>query len=284
LTFICVLIASLDTVESRNLMVAPPVRCARLFVLCALFIVGNQVARGGLITSFQTAFQPTTPAPGWAYLWNDAGPIGYPANYTPLLPTMSGIYTSDGLETRPAPPPGNFIAMYFVGVAPGGHPGMGALQAGSGSIERYTIAAYTLSSPDKIALLNGWLRNANPNSGGSTDGVSLKVFVNDESLPRISTGTSAGYDSTASFNVGLGNLNAGDKIYVAMGSRNTDLFDGFQLRYDIASVPEPTTKALATLGLLALVCSPLVRRHVAANKRQPSEDRPLGRAPKAWAA
>ena len=131
---------------------------------------------------------------------------------------------------------------------PGGHPGLGAVQAGSGGVERYCIAAYTLTSPDRIAILNGSIRNANPNNGGSTDGVSVKVFVNDNSTPKLSSSTSPGFDSTTSFNVPLGDLIAGDTIYVAMGSNGEDLFDSFQLRYDIVSVPEPSVTSLIAIA------------------------------------
>jgi hypothetical protein len=220
-------------------MVACRVRSITLLILLSLGGIGN--VRGALITSFQDALQPVSPAPGWAYLWNSAGPIGNPANYTPLLPSpvAANFYTSDGGIVRPAPPPGAFISIGLQGGLPGGHPGMGASQAGSGGIERYCIAAYTLTSPDRIAIVNGWMRNPNPNSGGSTDGVALRIFVNNDPSPRLISGTPPKFDSTTTFSIALGDLNAGDTIYVAMGPNNEDLFDSFQLRYDIVAVPEP---------------------------------------------
>ena len=233
----------------------PRRRSARFFVLLVVLLSlrASTCAHGALITSFQDAFQLTTPAPGWSYLWNSAGPIGDPANYAALLPNSSGAYTTDGSDVRPSPAPGNYLAMNLPGGLPGGHPGAGILQSGSGGIERYCIAAYTLPSSENIAILDGFVRNINPNFGGSTDGLNLKVFLNENATPFLSTSTGAGFDKSATFNVALGNLNAGDKIYVAIGSKDTDLFDGFELRYDIVAVPEPPSMVLAMFGVLNLV-------------------------------
>jgi len=229
-------------------------RFARLFVLLFLlvFVAGFHGAQGALITSFDGAFQLTTPAPGWSYLWNSAGPIGDPANYALLLPNSSGVYTTDGSDAIPAPAPANYLNLSLPGGFPGGHPGMGALQDGSGGIERYCIAAYTLASAETVSIHSGFVKNINPNSGGSTDGVSVKVFVNDNPLPALSGGTAPGFESTTTFSVALGALNAGDKVYVAIGSKDTDLFDGFHLRYDVVAVPEPATYLTAVTALVTV--------------------------------
>ena len=197
-------------------------------------------ANGAVITTFQDAFQLTTPAPGWAYLWNDSGPIGDPANYTPLLPNSLGTYAVGGVESIPGPSPGSWTNFTLSMGVPTGHPGEGALQPSSGGIERYAIAAYTLTGSGQIAVWDGWLRNSNPSLSGSTDGLNLKIFVNTESSPRLTGGTPAGYDNIFEFNVGLGDLQAGDTIYVAVGSKDDDSYDGFQLRYDIVTAPEPS--------------------------------------------
>src|SRR4051812_46337432 len=116
-------------------MVARFVRaCCVVFALCAA--VGfSPRASAALITSFKTAFQPTTPAAGWSYLWNKNGSIGTPANYVPLLATAAGNYTSDGTDTLPAATPARFIVFGQVDGAPGGHPGTGVNDAGSGGID-----------------------------------------------------------------------------------------------------------------------------------------------------
>jgi hypothetical protein len=227
-------------------------RCA--FALAIPLAIGNvSISVGQLVASFHDDFQPATPATGWSYLWNANGPIGNVANYLPLIPSASGLYTADGSNVRPAPAPGSYATIGTQVGEPGGHPGMGVLQNGSGGIERYCIALYTLTTPNQISILDGVLRNINQNSGGSTDGLALKVYVNDSPLPVLDSGTAAGFDQTAYFNVPLGNLSAGDRIYVAVGSRNSDAFDGFNLRYNIVAVPEPVTASILVAGMIALV-------------------------------
>jgi hypothetical protein len=251
--------------EPQFLMAARSVRIIPVLVLSLLGSRGVPQAGGALITSFQSAFQTTAPTLGWDYLWNNAGPIGNPANYTPLLPSPAGRYTSDGTDSLPAAPPGAFL---YIGPisntnqSPGGHPGLGTSQSGSGGIERYAIAVFTLASADSISIVNSLLRNVNPNNGGSTDGLNVKVFVNDNSLPALSGATASGFESQVTFDGALGDLSAGDRIYVAVGSKNSDLFDGFALQYDIVSVPEPSAFGLfMTAAWLASIVAKYRNRH-----------------------
>lgn len=224
-------------------------RASRTTFLIVFAFSVVSVVRGATITSFRDAFQPWTPAPGWSYLWNSSGPIGNPANYSALVPFSDALYTSDGSPTRPAPPPASFVSIGYHGTFPGGHPGMGLTQSGSGGIERYCIAAYTLPNADTVAVLNGLIELVNPNFGGSSDGVNVEVFVNSDPTPKATALVPPGLGSTASFSAALGSLNAGDTIYVAVGSNNEDTRDGFQLQYDIASVPEPQSIAFALIAL-----------------------------------
>ena len=229
------------------------VRFFALLVVCSHVAGAPHGANGALIASFQDEFQLTTPAPGWSYLWNNSGEIGNPANYTALLPNSSGFYTSGGTDTLPAPDPAGVINFNFVIGIPGGHPGPGTTQGASGGIERYAIATFTLASSDLVAIHNSSIITTNPNSGGSTDGLNIKVFINNSATPAISTATPPGVGSTATFDGFLGALNAGDKIYVAVGSRGEDLFDSFRLGYDIESVPEPASMGLAVLAIANLM-------------------------------
>ncbi len=214
-------------------------------------------AEAALLTSFQSAYQGGGPAAGWSYLWNSAGPIGNPASYAVLLPTPSGRYTSDGTDNSPRPNPAPFLGFGTQGTQqlPGAHPGPSASQNTSGGIGRYAIALYTVPVSDSISLLNGHLQNVNPNSGGSVDGVSVDVFLNDSATPLFSAATPAGFGSETSFGGHLGTLVAGDRIYVAIGSKDNDLFDSVALAYDIVTVPEP-----ASLVLLLIAAGQVVRR------------------------
>jgi len=188
-----------------------------------LFLVPAQKSSAEVLTTFQDAMQPTTPAPGWSYLWNSGGEIGDPANYTSLLPTTdSGIlYNTDGAPSLPSPAPGSYT---FFG-REGGHPGPGTVQT---AIEGYAIAAYTLNNSGAFALTNGVLQNVDT----SQDGLNFRVYANSSLI--YSGITNPGRNSSLNFsNVPLGNLNSGDTIYVAIGARATDGNDSFSLEYSI---------------------------------------------------
>src|SRR5204863_763947 len=124
--------------------------------------------QAAIVTSFEGAMQPTTPATGWAYLWNSGGAMGNPANYTALLPTSntSYYYDADGVAGLPgAGEPASFV---YLGVldpsrplpgVPGGVPGHGSTQAATGGIDRFAIAAYTLPSTGIVSLVSSHLTN-----------------------------------------------------------------------------------------------------------------------------
>ena len=196
----------------------------------ALLILLTRQADAATVTVFQDVMQPTTPASGWAYLWNSGGVIGNPANYTPLLATTHPelLYDADGVNGLPSPAPANFV--YF-GSKGGGHPGAGVSNTGSGGIERYAIASYTVGTPIQGGIGRSSLRNTAPT--GSTDGLSLRVYLNNSPTPLVNTTTAAGFGKTTTFNTPLGELQVGDIIYVAVGARNLDYFDTFALEYDI---------------------------------------------------
>jgi len=223
---------------------------ALLFTTGIVFSVLDplQVNRGeaAVITTFQDAIQPNSPASGWSYLWNSGGEIGDSANYTPLLPTAHPryYYNTDGIAGLPSVPPGSYT--YFgienANLTPGGHPGQGPGNNAQGNqgntIERYAIAAYTLSTSGNIAITNGTLRNTD----SSQDGLSLRVYANDSLF--FSSNTNPG-NSFLNFAPNLGDLNVGDTVYVAIGPRNHDRQDSFALEYSIEVtdevIPEPTT-------------------------------------------
>lgn len=215
--------------------------CALLFVVGRCDFANAQL----VISSFHDTFQLTTPPAGWEYLWNSGGAIGNPANYTALLPNSSGVYTSDGANALPTAAPAANVNFGLVDGMPGGHPGLGASQSGSDGIERYAIAAFTLTADSLISIQNSDVVTTNPNSGGSTDGLNVRVYVGNSAIAAISRSTASGVGSSTTFNGFLGALSAGDKIYVAIGSMGEDLFDSFTLRYQIVAVPEPSFSALA---------------------------------------
>lgn len=226
---------------------------------CAFLLVAGlgDFTEAQLISSFHNTFQLTTPPANWEYLWNAGGAVGNPAYYVALLPNASGNYTSGGSNTLPTAAPAANVNFSFVIGIPGGHPGLGSAQTGSDGIERFAIAAYTLPAPSLVSITDSNLITTNPNSGGSSDGLNVQVFVGNNPTPAISKSTAAGVGSSVSFNGYLGTLNAGDKIYVAVGGRAADLFDSFQLSYDLVAVPEPTSAILSAAAIIGLI---MIRR------------------------
>jgi hypothetical protein len=246
-------------------------------VITLIGVAGACTAEAIVITSFQGAMQPTTPAPGWSYLWNSGGAIGNPANYTSLLPTTDpgAFYDNDGVVGLPGPNPGAFVYLGLVGTGllnagqPGGHPGRGLGDDGTAfGFERFAIAAFTLSAPASgVSITNSLLTNAN----FSSDGVHAQVYLNNSSAPLVDASTAAGQGMTTTFDVGLGNLAAGDVIFVAVGPRNTNFADSFSLRYEItatAVAAEPSSLGLLASGGIVFA---LAARHLR-RRRKPGTD------------
>ena len=66
--------------------------------------------------------------------------------------------------------------------------------------------------------------------------------------------------STTNFSDALGNLNVGDTVYVAVGAGTSHLFGKFQLDYQIATVPEPGTLVLFTVGTITCALGALRKK------------------------
>ena len=149
-------------------------------------------------------------------------------------------------------------------------PGQGTAQ---NAIERYVIAAYTISAADVAAngdqlILDGYSFAV---SEGSLDGVTAKVYKNDTLLIDRPLPPGIVFDvNTPAPNGGpipLGPFAAGDTLYVAIGAEGvaalppigpggTDTGDVLTVDYSIVLVPEPVGGAL----VLALGAVGLLRR------------------------
>lgn len=200
-------------------------------------------ARAVVVADYQDDFRTDgTPAPGWAYLWNATNVIGVSADYAPLVHDTNhgGDYETQANGVQPDAPPGAFLAATKTFL----HPGQGEGQAGN-AIERYVIAAYTISAEDiaraggGIALITGGFFAL----GDSDDGVHASVYVNDTlvSGPTLLPPDVVYPDLT----LPLGTLSAGDTVYVCIGSRGNDLNDALTIDYSIELLPETAPKLVA---------------------------------------
>lgn len=187
------------------------------------------------IADFVADFARPTPTTGWAYLWNNAGPIGNPANYTNLL--ISTTNAATGYIATPATYPATNAAEWAQ-VSGNGyvHPGTGTAQGASGGIQRYTIAAFTLPLSGAVSIINGSLRDDDLFVAPPNDGINLLIHV--DSAAAAFTRTIPNQGSTTFGPIDLGNLAAGARIYVAVGShgpegRNTSSGDSARLSFQI---------------------------------------------------
>lgn len=164
-------------------------------------------------------------APGasgnWTYLWNDAGPIGNSANYSPLL-WNGAVYDSDG-SNNGFPDNTNFAWGHLGGTS--GHPGPS--QGQGQAVNRYAIAAWTVAAAGDYRIVSSDFTDINPSCG---DGAEVRVYVNNSLIftQILPNGGSTSFDGV------LGSLQAGDVIYVAVGPGNAnDYCDGFGWDFSI---------------------------------------------------
>jgi len=204
-------------------------------VLAAALSLGALTAQAQTLTSVQNAFVDS----GWSLLWNPNGALGNPSTYQ----TLTNVGTPSAPFYSAVPTDPEYLFTNYQSQTPytgiiGGLPGPG-YNMGSGGIFS-VIYGYTLSSASTIELQNSLLTNIY----NSDDGIKIWVFVNNETTARLETASSFGQGSTASFNVNLGQLQAGDTFYVAVSPQGNNFADVYALQYDVVAVPEPATYGL----------------------------------------
>ena len=137
---------------------------------------------------------------------------------------------------------------YLYLASTGGHPGRSAGQVPGNTVDRYAIAAYTVSSGGEYFLTDSFLDPA----GTPGDGNEVVVLVTAGGVTTQVLSVK-GDDSTFSFNSPLGWLSAGDVIYVASGpdgagAGNDDGSDGFNWDFSIRRNGEVRVDNGGTLG------------------------------------
>jgi hypothetical protein len=193
---------------------------AGLLLTCA-------AAEALVVADYQDDFQGPQPAAGWAYLWNANGPVGDPAHYVPLsYDAANGRYETEANGAYPDAAPGSYTAAGPDLL----HPGQGSQQ---NAIERFVLAAYTVSADD-IAAAGG---NQATVTGGffsvgdSDDGLHAIVYVNGTVI--VPTTILPPEQTFPELSLPLGTVNAGDTIYVSIGSRGNDSGDTLTLDFSI---------------------------------------------------
>ena len=150
-----------------------------------------------VVADYVDDYATPSPAADWQYLWNQNGEFGTASNYSAL--------THDAWRYRPA----TVDEFPYLG-ASSAHPGAGVDQPESGGINRYAIAAFTVSEAGLYEITNSSITR----EGMWGDGLEVSVHVNDLPVTQL---LSLAPESTGSFDTVLGNLSAGDTVYVGVG-------------------------------------------------------------------
>lgn len=235
-----------------------------------------------VVADYQDEFSTAAPSPGWRYLWNANGPLGNPANYVPLV-VDNGRYETLGNSSYPDPSPGNSLAAGTGPVDPllypfdpifGPYPATfvrpGAGIAAGGGFERAIILAYTFSAEDIAAggggeaLLTAYDFAVAASPAGSADGVSARVYHDDDPTPLINFSLDSNppfpfppgfrFETRLDPNpIPLGTYAAGETVYIAIGATTTDIGDEMRLDYTISLVPEPSSLSLIVPAALLFI-------------------------------
>ena len=189
-------------------------------------------ANAGIVTGLIDDFQAVAPSAGWQYLWNNSGGIGDPAHYSNLVYCECGgqqLYTTDGTPI-PTAFPGDFTYM----ASGSTHPGPSAAQSGD-TFDRYAIAAYTVGVDGAYSIARSFIQREFFLAGAS-DGVRLIVHVNNDAPVFDSVvGGKSEFDRRAyHVDIPLGDLSAGDTIYVAVGPNNFSFHDSMFIDFSIS--------------------------------------------------
>ncbi|MEN1678988.1 MAG: FecR domain-containing protein [Planctomycetota bacterium] len=181
------------------------------------------------------ANQPT-PVRGWQYLWNRNGPQGDPRNYVPLLSNGSFHYAPGGTGVFPGPDPAFSLHLREYG----GHPGRDATASKVHEFGHGPVAAFTVSRPGRYRLVESWVNrldpiDEDPEWATNEFGLDVMVHVNDRAplVKKFAKGL-----RTVAFDAELGELTAGDTIYVVVGPNQSSRYDTFHWNFSIARLAD----------------------------------------------
>lgn len=150
-----------------------------------------------VVADYVDDYAAPNPSGNWQYLWNENGQFGMAANYSAM--------THDSWRYRPSAT----TTFPYLG-ATFAHPGSGVDEADSGGIDRYAIAAYTVTEAGQYQITDSLITR----EGQFGDGIEVTLHVNDQPVAQL---LSLAPESSGSFDTVLGNLAVGDTIYVGVG-------------------------------------------------------------------
>jgi hypothetical protein len=203
------------------------------------------------VAGYQLDFKPGGPATGWTYAWNPTGKLGNFQAFTPLAwSNTAQAYNTTGAATMLPAKNTTHNDDYLMLQASGGHPGKPNYMPVIG----YTIqpddgAGHYRLSGSSIAKWDGILSS-------NEDGLAVYTYLNNTLLTPSRTVATNGL--VTNFDRDLGQLNVGDKIWLAISPLKNQYFDGFhnfdftvQRLTSITPIPEPGTATLLVTALAA---------------------------------
>jgi hypothetical protein len=198
-----------------------------LLSLASVLVLGAG-ASAGVIADYRADFQGTTSKTGWSYQWNN-GPIGTQSKYQRLVWSDSqGAYIADA-KSYPAADQSSFVAAGS---------GVGASRSHTGSPDSvgfaavFSIACYQVQPGQAgVGSITGSSITV-PHGAPGWPSVEVQIYVNDTLKGTVPVTGTAG-----SFDMSLGTLAVGDRVYVAVGPGETNSYDSFQVSYQIATGP-----------------------------------------------
>lgn len=181
----------------------------------------------------------TDKASAWKYYWNapqgweagsstgdlNTGTILDRSSYT-LLKATGSMLTADGDRNFKNSQPDSFVQL----TKRTGHPGTPAKTPQKYAMDRYAIASYTVGKNGSYKIDNSTLTRVDYTKG---NGLRVFVLVNDEQEPKFHKLLCHKQVGDGSFDVELGKLKKGDKIYVAIGANSDSAFDAFFMNFDV---------------------------------------------------
>ena len=190
------------------------------------FTVAGNTTR--VVAGYRADYKSFSPLPGWSYKWNANGPITSAANYIDLAySTGVSKYSGQGSTTFPEL---STLGSYVSLASTGGHPGPGITQGQA--TDRFAIAAYTAKLAGYYGISNGFV------TGSSTLGNGGQVIIYAETnggtsfTQKLSNTYAAGTTLNLTA-LNVGQLQAGDTIYVCVGPNTVDGNDSFQLDFSV---------------------------------------------------